>query len=73
MTLLQTRVTDSLAEAFETVAAMRGKSKYEMLADLVEQSTKDFTPAGWETIASRHKDKEPLPFNACEISREGER
>ena len=73
MTLLQTRVEDDLAEAFEVVAKQQGKSPYALLAELIERAAKVETPEGWETVAALHKDKEPLPFNACEKSREGER
>ncbi len=73
MTLLQTRVPDEVAQAFETVATQQKKSPYALLAELVERTAKVESPEGWETLAARHKGQKPLPFSACEKAREGER
>lgn len=73
MTLLQTRVTDEQAEAFETVAKRRKESVYSLLARLVAETVKTQNAEGWETQADKLKDLPKLPFGACEKTREGEK
>ena len=70
MTLFQTRVADDLAQDFDVVAKQRGKSRYELLADLIKAATKEVTAEGWG--------KHPFPngkrlkVNAAVTAREGE-
>ena len=77
MTLLQTRVEDSVARRFARAAKARGLSPYEWLQQLVRKATAEMPAEGWET----HWDKiaalsnNPLPYGTVARDREkaGER
>ena len=62
MTLLQTRVPETVAEAFEIVARKKNKSADALLAELVEQSTHTKDAEGWETQTDSLKGKPRLSF-----------
>jgi antitoxin component of RelBE/YafQ-DinJ toxin-antitoxin module len=75
MTLLQTRVEDSVASRFKQAAEQRAMSPYQLLSELVKQVAGEATkPPGWKEHWERLRTRQrvPLKQNAVVMAREGE-
>jgi len=73
MTLLQTRVQDSVASQFRQAAKQRGMSKHELLGELVKQAATG-SKEGWKEhwVRMQAKNRPCLKQNAAVQTRAGE-